>query len=224
MADIEIFNTNDNGESVKDKLNANFDSLNDDSHIHANKALLDTYAQTEADLADSVSKKHSHSNQALLDQYAQTEANLSDALNKRHNHSNQATLDTYDQTNANITDAIAKKHAHANQTDLDNVSGVNTGDQIFEVINVSTSSYSPSNTGKETYLECDAALTNITLNLPSAVYNTTKFTVNKNDTSANTIAINFYGSEKAGGHSTIILQFKNSSITLISDGSNWILA
>lgn len=31
-------------------------------HTHTNKALLDTYTQTEADLADAVAKKHSHAN------------------------------------------------------------------------------------------------------------------------------------------------------------------
>jgi len=32
------------------------------AHTHPNKALLDTYTQTEANLADAVAKKHSHSN------------------------------------------------------------------------------------------------------------------------------------------------------------------
>ena len=36
-------------------------------HEHANKALLDTYTQTEADLADAVAKKHEHANKAELD-------------------------------------------------------------------------------------------------------------------------------------------------------------
>lgn len=36
-------------------------------HTHANKALLDTYAQTEVNLADAVTKKHTHANQAILD-------------------------------------------------------------------------------------------------------------------------------------------------------------
>jgi hypothetical protein len=36
-------------------------------HTHANKALLDTYDQTNANLADAVSKKHAHTNQAVLD-------------------------------------------------------------------------------------------------------------------------------------------------------------
>lgn len=38
-----------------------------DNHSHANKALLDTYAQTEANLADAVAKKHEHSNKDVLD-------------------------------------------------------------------------------------------------------------------------------------------------------------
>lgn len=36
-------------------------------HEHANKALLDTYTQTEADLADAVAKKHAHANSTVLD-------------------------------------------------------------------------------------------------------------------------------------------------------------
>lgn len=34
---------------------------------HANRALLDTYTQTEANLSDAVAKKHVHANQAVLD-------------------------------------------------------------------------------------------------------------------------------------------------------------
>lgn len=36
-------------------------------HTHSNKSLLDTYTQTEANLADAVSKKHTHSNKTVLD-------------------------------------------------------------------------------------------------------------------------------------------------------------
>lgn len=42
-------------------------TLEGSSHTHANKALLDTYTQTEADLADAVAKKHNHANKAILD-------------------------------------------------------------------------------------------------------------------------------------------------------------
>jgi hypothetical protein len=36
-------------------------------HTHSNKALLDTYTQTESNLADAVTKKHAHANSAVLD-------------------------------------------------------------------------------------------------------------------------------------------------------------
>ena len=41
--------------------------LNAAKHTHSNKALLDTYSQTETDLADAVAKKHSHANKSTLD-------------------------------------------------------------------------------------------------------------------------------------------------------------
>ena len=37
------------------------------AHEHTNKALLDTYTQTEENLADAVAKKHSHTNKGVLD-------------------------------------------------------------------------------------------------------------------------------------------------------------
>lgn len=43
------------------------EALEGKSHEHANKALLDTYTQTEANLADAVAKKHEHANKAELD-------------------------------------------------------------------------------------------------------------------------------------------------------------
>ena len=52
-------------EVAKDR--ARLDALEDAKHTHANKALLDTYTQTEADLADAVAKKHEHANKTVLD-------------------------------------------------------------------------------------------------------------------------------------------------------------
>jgi len=65
---------------------------------------------------DAVSKKHTHSNQTLLDSYTQTEVNLADAVSKRHSnsldhsHSNKTLLDSYTQTEVNLADAVTKKH------------------------------------------------------------------------------------------------------------------
>lgn len=49
--------------ALKEKVNAAAEG----NHAHANKALLDTYTQTEADLADAVAKKHEHANKTELD-------------------------------------------------------------------------------------------------------------------------------------------------------------
>lgn len=45
-------------------------TLEGKAHTHANKALLDTYTQTEANLADAVTKKHEHTNKTELDKIA----------------------------------------------------------------------------------------------------------------------------------------------------------
>ena len=42
-------------------------TLEGKSHSHSNKDLLETYTQTEANLADAVAKKHEHTNKAVLD-------------------------------------------------------------------------------------------------------------------------------------------------------------
>lgn len=50
-----------------DTAESEIDTLQGATHTHANKALLDTYTQTEANLADAVAKKHSHANATVLD-------------------------------------------------------------------------------------------------------------------------------------------------------------
>lgn len=54
-------------EGRADAIEADIDALQADTHTHDNKALLDTYTQTEANLADAVAKKHSHANKTVLD-------------------------------------------------------------------------------------------------------------------------------------------------------------
>lgn len=63
----DISSINENISSINEDIT----SLNASAHTHSNKALLDTYAQTETDLADAVSKKHSHSNKSTLDKLSE---------------------------------------------------------------------------------------------------------------------------------------------------------
>ena len=50
-----------------DTLESKSHTLESKSHTHKNKNLLDTYTQTESNLADAVAKKHEHTNKAVLD-------------------------------------------------------------------------------------------------------------------------------------------------------------
>ncbi len=55
-------------------------ALEADAHTHENKELLDTYTQTEANLADAVDKKHNHANAAELAKFADGDKDKLDAL------------------------------------------------------------------------------------------------------------------------------------------------
>ena len=47
-------------------IEGEIETLKGDSHTHTNKELLDTYTQTEENLADAVTKKHAHENAEVL--------------------------------------------------------------------------------------------------------------------------------------------------------------
>lgn len=55
-------------------------TLEDATHTHANKALLDTYTQTDENLADAVVKKHTHVNATELDKIADGDKAKWDAM------------------------------------------------------------------------------------------------------------------------------------------------
>ena len=61
----------DNNFSDTDKSNLDSNTLA--RHSHSNKALLDSYTQTEGNLSDAVSKRHSHSNKTVLDGITQAQ-------------------------------------------------------------------------------------------------------------------------------------------------------
>lgn len=63
IIDGKQLSTNDFTNDYKSKVDSNTTTR----HSHSNKSLLDTYTQTEVNLADSVAKKHSHSNKTILD-------------------------------------------------------------------------------------------------------------------------------------------------------------
>lgn len=71
QADITALQSKVGDTSVAAQIKAVTDPIAAKSHEHANKAILDTYTQTEANLADAVAKKHSHANATELDKFAE---------------------------------------------------------------------------------------------------------------------------------------------------------
>lgn len=53
--------------NFQELVSSHIQSVVNNSHSHSNKALIDSYTQTNANLADAVNKKHSHSNKTILD-------------------------------------------------------------------------------------------------------------------------------------------------------------
>lgn len=79
-----------NGE-VKANADA-IDALEADSHTHSNKALLDTYTQTEANLKDAVNKKHSHTNASVLDGITADKVTAWDKVSEKANEADLAAI------------------------------------------------------------------------------------------------------------------------------------
>ncbi len=65
-------------------LKAKVNAAAEGNHSHDNKALLDTYTQTEADLADTVAKKHNHANADELAKIADGDKAKWDAVAADH--------------------------------------------------------------------------------------------------------------------------------------------
>ena len=106
----------DYADGLNTAMNGRVEALEAIDHEHANKALLDTYTQTEADLADAVAKKHSHNfadEAAISGITAAKVADWDDAVSKEHTH-------TF--ADADVVDAISKKHSHSfNETELNKI-------------------------------------------------------------------------------------------------------
>ena len=103
------------------------------AHTHSNKALLDTYTQTEANLADAVAKKHEHDNKAVLDSITSDKVTQWDAAEP--NVITEISAVTKD--NSNVISVNGKKVT----IDLTNVGDEN----VIETIKVNNSALTVSN-------------------------------------------------------------------------------
>lgn len=67
-------------------------TLEGKAHTHTNKSLLDSYTQTEVDLADAVAKKHEHSNKTVLDGITSEKVTVWDKVSEKANDADLATI------------------------------------------------------------------------------------------------------------------------------------
>lgn len=82
-----------------------------DKHTHANKALLDTYTQTEENLADAVAKKHTHANATELDKIADGDKAKWDAMEQNAKDYADGLAVNYDAAgSADAAEAAAKEY------------------------------------------------------------------------------------------------------------------
>lgn len=121
-ADVRHFETDIelNKEAINnlqsDVQNAQMDigTLNDTSHSHGNKAVLDTVTATV------VSNSHTHANKTVIDGIAAANVtNWNTASTNQHTHANKAVLDTL--TAAVVTNS----HTHSNKAVLDGITATN---------------------------------------------------------------------------------------------------
>lgn len=133
LAQKSVVSESDLDSALAEKVNAAAEG----NHSHANKALLDTYTQTEANLADAVAKKHEHSNAAALDMITGTKINnwdaaeqnakdyadgkVGEALTEAKTYADG--LNTAMDTRVKVVEG--KAHEHSNKTVLDGITAAN---------------------------------------------------------------------------------------------------
>lgn len=114
LAQKSVVSESDLDTALAEKVNA----ASEGNHAHLNKELLDTYTQTEANLADAVAKKHAHENKTVLDGItSKTVANWDAA--------EQNAKDYADGLNTAMDGRVAavegKAHDHMNKFVIDNI-------------------------------------------------------------------------------------------------------
>lgn len=118
LAQKSVVSEADLDTALAEKVNA----ASEGNHAHANKALLDTYTQTEADLADAVAKKHAHENAAALDMITGTKITNWDAAEQNAKDYADGLNTTMD---GRVQAVEGKAHEHANKTVLDGITAAN---------------------------------------------------------------------------------------------------
>ncbi len=91
----------------------------------------------------------------------------------------------------------------------------------YSVVKVTGSTYTVSATTGELIILADAASNTITINLPTVVGNTAKYTIKKTDNTSNIVTVDANTSETIDDGTTAEIKVQYASITLITDNTEW---
>lgn len=98
-----------------------------------------------------------------------------------------------------------------------------TGGGSTPVVYSPTTTLSISDTSGQILVFANATSGNLTVNLPTAIANTASISIKKTDSSVNTVIIDGNASQTIDGSTTKTIEFQNTSVTLISNNSNWFI-
>lgn len=126
-------------------------ALETDSHTHENKDLLDTYTQTEANLADAVAKKHAHANGVELDK-------IVDGDVAKWNAAEQNAKDYADGLNTTVTAEITKvsESVAANTAEIAKKADKETLDTLSDKVTTNEAAIAANKTAIESFVEITA--------------------------------------------------------------------
>ena len=110
-------------------------------------------------------------------------------------------------------------------SDGDDFLWVNAPVAGYTVYTVITGIYNETSTVGEKILLVDtqAAGSNVIINLPSALGNTSKYTIKKIDSGSNTVTVIPSGSQTIDGSTSATILYQNTRMTIISNNSNWFI-
>lgn len=92
-----------------------------------------------------------------------------------------------------------------------------------QIVNVIATPYNPAYTTGDIILlvDCTTAGGPVTINLPTAVGNTAKYTIKKVDVGTDSVTTDANLAETIDGDLTAIILFKNTAFSIASDNTNW---
>lgn len=130
-------NAKDYADGLNTAMNTRVEALEAIDHDHANKALLDTYTQTEENLADAVAKKHEHLNKTELDKIAAGDVAKWNGVLADHLNSADKTEfeDSIGDVNTALGEEVTRAKA-AEKANADAITGIKNGTAINDFAGV----------------------------------------------------------------------------------------